>query len=86
MTTENKISAAEIAEWRFLQGEGMVSAVGEYTPEEFWWLLDAYETQRKALTIAERALVGAYGEPVDGASLQSVVGIEAIKAVRSALE
>lgn len=40
------ITDAEIAEWRALQGEGMTSAVGEYTPEEFWRLLDAFEAQR----------------------------------------
>lgn len=38
------ISREAIAEWRALQGQGMTSAVGEYTPPEFWTLLDAYET------------------------------------------
>jgi hypothetical protein len=37
------IDAATRAEWRKQQGEGMTSALGEYTPEEFWQLLDAYE-------------------------------------------
>lgn len=30
-------------EWRAVRGDGMTSAVGEYTPREFWDLLDAYE-------------------------------------------
>lgn len=29
--------------WRREKGNGMTSAVGEYTPAEFWTLLDAYE-------------------------------------------
>lgn len=37
------IDKAQIAEWRKHQGEGMISALGEYTPPEFWELLDAYE-------------------------------------------
>jgi hypothetical protein len=37
-----------IAGWRAVQGEGMNSAVGEYTPEEFWSLLDDYEALRDA--------------------------------------
>ena len=31
--------------WRREKGNGMTSAVGEYTPGEFWMLLDAYEAQ-----------------------------------------
>jgi hypothetical protein len=37
------ISADQMAEWRALHGEGMVSAVGEYTPEEFWLALDTID-------------------------------------------
>lgn len=37
------ISAATRAEWRQHEGEGMSSALGEYTPSEFWQLLDEYE-------------------------------------------
>jgi hypothetical protein len=37
------ISRETIAEWREEQGKGMASAIGEYTPPEFWELLDAYE-------------------------------------------
>mgnify|MGYP000967665485 CR=1 FL=1 len=38
-----------------------------------------------ALEKAERALVSAYGEPVEGASLQSEAGVTAIVEVRSAI-
>lgn len=38
-----RISAEQIADWRMYQGEGWVSALGEYTPDEFWALLDDYE-------------------------------------------
>jgi hypothetical protein len=31
--------------WHREKGNGMTSAVGEYTPGEFWMLLDAYEAQ-----------------------------------------
>ena len=31
--------------WHREKGNGMTSAVGEYTPSEFWLLLDAYEAQ-----------------------------------------
>lgn len=37
------ITPEQIAEWRALQGRGMCSAIGEYTPSEFWDLLSAYE-------------------------------------------
>lgn len=30
-------------EWRREQGSGMQSAIGEYTPPEFWELLDAVD-------------------------------------------
>ena len=39
----------QIAELRALRDKGMVSAVGEYTPEEFWEALDAIERLRKTL-------------------------------------
>jgi len=48
------ISDRQIAEWRLLFGKGMESAVGEFTPPEFWdagpdeaW--DLREKARKAL-------------------------------------
>lgn len=31
--------------WYSLKGKGMASAVGEYTPDEFWYLLDVVEGQ-----------------------------------------
>jgi hypothetical protein len=40
------IKKAQLDLWRKLKGEGMTSALGEYTPEEFWELLDAYEKLR----------------------------------------
>ncbi|MDR6954164.1 hypothetical protein J2X65_003532 [Ancylobacter sp. 3268] len=40
---------------------------------------------KTALQKAESALVGAYGEPVAGASLQSATGVDAIIAVQFAL-
>ncbi len=40
------VDAEQIAEWRKLQDEGMISAVGEYTPAEFWdALADAIESR-----------------------------------------
>ena len=39
-----RIDPETITEWRSHQGQGMTSAVGEYTPSEFWDLLDAYES------------------------------------------
>lgn len=44
------IPAEARAAWRKEQGQGMISAVGEYTPAEFWELLDAYEA---ALAVLE---------------------------------
>lgn len=45
MSTETAfyLSQAVIDELRTHRGEGMISAVGEYTPEEFWGLLDHAE-------------------------------------------
>ena len=40
-------------EWRKLKGQGMTSAVGEYTPSEFWELLsdvDRLERENKHLS------------------------------------
>jgi hypothetical protein len=38
-----------IAELRAYRGSGMISAVGEYTPDELWEALDAVEKLRGAL-------------------------------------
>jgi hypothetical protein len=37
------MDAKKIAELRSLRGQGMISAVGEYTPDEFWDVLDEIE-------------------------------------------
>lgn len=39
-------TSQEIAEWRALRSQGMTSAVGEYTPAEFWSALDVIESLR----------------------------------------
>lgn len=47
-------------EWRSERGNGMTSAVGEYTPREFWDLLDAYEAllaQQPAAAVPDRERV-----------------------------
>ena len=44
MITEN-----DIAEWNKLRGQGMESAVGEYTPAAFWDALDEIELLRAAI-------------------------------------
>ncbi len=50
------ITDKQIAEWEAERGNGMESAVGEYTPREFWLLLDEYKLLlsevRKMLAIA----------------------------------
>ena len=40
------IKNTEIAEWRALRGQGLTSAIGEYTPSEFWRVLDEFESLR----------------------------------------
>ena len=39
----------QIDELRALRGQGMVSAVGEYTPDELWEALDEIERLRAAM-------------------------------------
>jgi hypothetical protein len=46
---------AQRTEWRKLQGQGMTSAVGEYTPPEFWELLDDVDRLAEALQTALEA-------------------------------
>lgn len=48
------ITKQQIDEWRVQRGMGMVSAVGEYTPDEFWDALDEIERLRNALGIIAR--------------------------------
>ncbi len=43
------ITKAVRAEWRKEQGLGMISALGEYTPSEFWEALDEIDRLEKAL-------------------------------------
>lgn len=42
----DKITDAELAEWESERGNGMMSALGEYTPDEFWRLLDEVKRLR----------------------------------------
>lgn len=41
----------KIAELRKLKGEGMISVVGQYTPDEFWAALDEIESLRDAIVV-----------------------------------
>jgi hypothetical protein len=52
------ISPEIIAAWRVLRGHGMASAIGEYTPAEFWELLDEYEALQYRLRKTEAQLDG----------------------------
>lgn len=38
-----------ICEWLDFKGQGMTSAVGEYTPKEFWYLLDTVQGQQRQM-------------------------------------
>lgn len=42
------VTKDQIAYWREVQGEGLESAIGEYTPPEFWNALDTIEQHEKA--------------------------------------
>lgn len=72
MITDEQISA-----WHALQGEGMISSVGEYTPDEFWDLLSAYEEMRKALAVYGKWMidVATLGELGDLERRMNAVGI-----------
>ena len=73
------ITEARIAEWRALQGEGMTSAVGESTPDEFWELLDAYEAMTAAKPADGDAVglrLAAIADALDEAWLPSTETIE----------
>lgn len=37
------ITKEQISEWRKLKNDGLTSAIGEYTPSEFWECLDEIE-------------------------------------------
>lgn len=63
-TGTERFDAAEIANLRQLQGQGLSSAVGEYTPPEFWEALDTIERLRAALASRdEAAQTGEMGIP-----------------------
>ena len=47
--TTKIITDKQITEWRKLRDEGMVSAIGEYTPPEFWDALDEIERLRAVI-------------------------------------
>ena len=50
-TTGGLMTDKQIAEFRELRDEGMISAVGEYTPRAFWDALDEIERLRMAESI-----------------------------------
>ena len=41
-------------EWRKLNGQGVTSAIGEYTPAEFWTLLDQIDALEAELDELEK--------------------------------
>jgi hypothetical protein len=55
-TGTERFEAAEIANLRQLQGQGLSSAVGEYTPPEFWEALDTIERLHAALASRDEAV------------------------------
>ena len=50
------ITKTQITEWRTYEGVGYTSALGEYTPSEFWELLDSYESLAASFAELEAAL------------------------------
>ena len=54
-----QVTDVDIAQWEALRGEGMESAVGEYTPPEFWLLLD--EVKRLRTTLRQSGAVAKSG-------------------------
>lgn len=55
------ITQKQIAEWRELKDEGMVSGVGEYTPPEFWEALDEIERLKRNVSKYHRLYQQASG-------------------------
>lgn len=45
--SQSSITDEQIQEWLAMRGEGMASAVGEYTPAEFWQVLDELARLRR---------------------------------------
>lgn len=58
----NTITDEEIAEWERERGNGRTSAVGEYTPSEFWQLLDEVKSRRAEVRALQDRLDHVYGE------------------------
>ncbi len=57
--SEGKRTVLNLDELRSLRGQGMISAVGEYTPTEFWDALDEIERLRELVREAyEKADLG----------------------------
>jgi len=54
-------SQQQITEWEKLDGEGIASAVGEYTPDEFWYLLDVVQGQQREIARLEQFIEGFVG-------------------------
>lgn len=50
------IGEQQITEWLSVKGEGLTSAVGEYTPAEFWELLDEFQQQTVRVAELEKSL------------------------------
>lgn len=52
------VTKQQIAEWRSLRGRGLVSAVGEYTPDEFWAALDEIDRLREEVLVLRTSSPG----------------------------
>lgn len=61
------ITDEQIKEWQELKGDGFTSAIGEYTPDEFWDALREIEDLRGALTDLVEQI-----EQVDGTAQLSI--------------
>jgi hypothetical protein len=75
---ETLIPKSQRDAWRALRGQGITSDVGEYTPTEFWTLLDAYEQLLAASntnpdlqpTATIKCWIDAYTNPSNGPHFQ----------------
>lgn len=56
------ITKEQIAEWRKLKNEGMVSCAGEYAPPEFWEALDEIERLKRKVSEYHRLYQQANGK------------------------
>jgi hypothetical protein len=50
------MTAEQISELRALRGQGMTSAVGEYTPDELWEALDEIEALREEIDLDNKRI------------------------------